>query len=302
MQRMQESRNSSMKSMTGYGRAEKTVENLDVLIEIKSVNHRYFEFSSRLPKAYGYLEIPLKNLIKEKVNRGKVEVSVFLYHPEGKKACVSVNNELAKGYVEALRAARNELNLGDDLTLSSLMQFSDIFNIQDVKEEEQQVIDFVVETASEALDSFIEMREKEGKALKKDISSKLDRIEELVKKVEAAAPSLTEKYFERLYTRLKTVLDSEEFDQQRIITEAAVFSEKVAVDEETVRLESHISQMRELLESNIPVGKKLDFIVQEMNREVNTIGSKAMDVEITKTVVDMKSEIEKIREQIQNVE
>lgn len=302
MQRMQESRNSSMKSMTGYGRAEKTVENLDVLIEIKSVNHRYFEFSSRLPKAYGYLEIPLKNLIKEKVNRGKVEVSVFLYHPEGKKACVSVNNELAKGYVEALRAARNELNLGDDLTLSSLMQFSDIFNIQDVKEEEQQVIDFVVETASEALDSFIEMREKEGEALKKDISSKLDRIEELVKKVEEAAPSLTEKYFERLYTRLKTVLESEEFDQQRIITEAAVFSEKVAVDEETVRLESHISQMRGLLELNIPVGKKLDFIVQEMNREVNTIGSKAMDVEITKTVVDMKSEIEKIREQIQNVE
>ena len=182
------------------------------------------------------------------------------------------------------------------------MQFPDIFNVQDVREEEQQVIDFVVETAKTALDSFIEMREKEGEALKKDISSKLDRTEQLVKKVEEAAPSLTEKYFERLYTRLKTVLESEDFDQQRIITEAAVFSEKVAVDEETVRLESHISQMRELLESNIPVGKKLDFIVQEMNREVNTIGSKAMDVEITKTVVDMKSEIEKIREQVQNVE
>ncbi len=291
-----------MKSMTGYGRSEKTVENLDVLVEIKSVNHRYFEFSSRLPKAYGYLEIPLKNLIKEKVNRGKVEVSVFLYHPEGKKACVSVNSELAKGYIEALRAEENKLDLGDDLKLSSLMQFPDIFNVQDVREEEQQVIDFVVETAKTALDSFIEMREKEGEALKKDISSKLDRIEQLVKKVEEAAPSLTEKYFERLYTRLKTVLESEDFDQQRIITEAAVFSEKVAVDEETVRLESHISQMRELLESNIPVGKKLDFIVQEMNREVNTIGSKAMDVEITKTVVDMKSEIEKIREQVQNVE
>ena len=291
-----------MKSMTGYGRSEKTVENLDVLVEIKSVNHRYFEFSSRLPKAYGYLEIPLKNLIKEKVNRGKVEVSVFLYHPEGKKACVSVNSELAKGYIEALRAEENKLDLGDDLKLSSLMQFPDIFNVQDVREEEQQVIDFVVETAKTALDSFIEMREKEGEALKKDISSKLDRIEQLVKKVEEAAPLLTEKYFERLYTRLKTVLESEDFDQQRIITEAAVFSEKVAVDEETVRLESHISQMRELLESNIPVGKKLDFIVQEMNREVNTIGSKAMDVEITKTVVDMKSEIEKIREQVQNVE
>lgn len=291
-----------MKSMTGYGRSEKTVENLDVLVEIKSVNHRYFEFSSRLPKAYGYLEIPLKNLIKEKVNRGKVEVSVFLYHPEGKKACVSVNSELAKGYIEALRAEENKLDLGDDLKLSSLMQFPDIFNVQDVREEEQQVIDFVVETAKTALDSFIEMREKEGEALKKDISSKLDRTEQLVKKVEEAAPSLTEKYFERLYTRLKTVLESEDFDQQRIITEAAVFSEKVAVDEETVRLESHISQMRELLESNISVGKKLDFIVQEMNREVNTIGSKAMDVEITKTVVDMKSEIEKIREQVQNVE
>lgn len=291
-----------MKSMTGYGRSEKTVENLDVLVEIKSVNHRYFEFSSRLPKAYGYLEIPLKNLIKEKVNRGKVEVSVFLYHPEGKKACVSVNSELAKGYIEALRAEENKLDLGDDLKLSSLMQFPDIFNVQDVREEEQQVIDFVVETAKTALDSFIEMREKEGEALKKDISSKLDRTEQLVKKVEEAAPLLTEKYFERLYTRLKTVLESEDFDQQRIITEAAVFSEKVAVDEETVRLESHISQMRELLESNIPVGKKLDFIVQEMNREVNTIGSKAMDVEITKTVVDMKSEIEKIREQVQNVE
>lgn len=291
-----------MRSMTGYGRAERTDGNLDVIIEIKSVNHRYFEFSSRIPKAYGYIEMPLKKFIKEHVNRGKIEVTVFIYHPDGKKAEVSLNKELAQGYIEALRSIKDEMSLDDDLSLSSLIRFTEIFNVKDVMEDEQPVVDLVLETASEALEAFIAMREKEGAVLKEDISSKLDNVKGLVKKIQVRAPSLTESYFDRLRSKIENVLASENFDKQRIITEAAIFSEKVAVDEEVVRLHSHVIQMKEIINTNGAIGKKLDFIIQEMNREANTIGSKAMDVDITKTVVDLKSEIEKIREQIQNVE
>lgn len=291
-----------MKSMTGYGREEKVCGDLDILVEIKSVNHRYFEFSSRIPKAYGYIEAPVRNLIKEKVARGKIDVGIYIFHTEGRKAEVSVNSELAEGYVSALRSANDNLGLTDDITLSSLLEFPDIFNVVDVKDEEQTVIDSVLDVTGGALEAFMKMRITEGENLKKDILEKLEAIEADVGKVEEISPTLTENYYNRMLAKLNELIGSKEIDEQRIITEAALFSEKVAVDEETVRLRSHISQMHDIVESDGNIGKKLDFLVQEMNREVNTIGSKALDVDVTKVVVDMKNEIEKIREQIQNVE
>lgn len=291
-----------MKSMTGYGRAEKIISDLDILVEIRSVNHRYFEFSSRIPKAYGYLEAPLKSLLKSEISRGKTEISVYIRRTVGKNLSVSINEQLAADYINALKAANKSLEMSDDLTLSSLLEFPDIFNIVEIKDNEQEIIDAVLETAGEALESFMIMKESEGRNLSSDILSKLDNIEDIIDKIDSISPSLTENYYNRLLARITELIGNAGIDEQRIITEAAVFGEKVSVDEETVRLGSHIAQARELAKQSEPSGKKLDFLVQEMNREANTIGSKAMDINITKLVVDLKSEIEKIREQIQNVE
>lgn len=291
-----------MRSMTGYGRYELLKDNLDILVEIRSVNHRYFEFSLKTPKAYGYIEAPIKNLIKDSVSRGKIETSVYIIHPDGKKACVSVNKELAKGYIDALNTANEQLGLENDLSLSSLLKFADIFNVSEIQEEESELTENVLEAVENALSAFVLMREEEGENLKKDILAKLEYIDKRVCEIEEIAPSFQENYYNRLLDKLNELIGNGEIETQRLITEAAIFAEKTAIDEETVRLHSHISQMRNLVETTGSIGKKLDFIIQEMNREVNTIGSKALNAQVTTIVVDLKSEIEKIREQIQNVE
>jgi uncharacterized protein (TIGR00255 family) len=286
--------------MTGYGRSQMLINGFDILIEIKSVNHRYFEYSSRIPKAFGYAELPLKQFIRERVTRGKVEAGLYITRPEGRKAAVSLNKELAAGYLAALRDSG--LSLEDDLKLSDLVRFSDIFNVEEVKDEEQEVIAAVLTAAEPALEAFCEMRRKEGENLRADISKKLDELEKNVCMIEKIAPEQEKKYYNKLVERIQDLLPGTETDPQRIVTEAAIFAEKAAIDEEVVRLHSHISQMRELIQRDEPVGKKLDFIIQEMNREANTTGSKSADIEMTNIVVEMKSVIEKIREQIQNVE
>lgn len=291
-----------LRSMTGYGRSQKRIGDLDLLVEIRSVNHRYFEVNTRIPRAYGYLEEKLKTLLQSKIARGKVEVALTLNHAEGSDALIAVNQSIAQGYVDALRAANEQLGLQDDLTLAGLLRLPDLFRVQKAEEDEDAVWDAVSQTAQEALDRFVAMRETEGERLKADILGRLSTLEALVERVEQASPGLTEQYRQRLTAKLQEVLSSQNIDEQRIVTEAAIFSEKVAVDEETVRLHSHIAQYRTLLELGEPVGRKLDFLTQELNRETNTIGSKAQDLEITQWVVEMKSEIEKIREQIQNVE
>lgn len=291
-----------LKSMTGYGRAQQVIDGREILVEIRAVNHRYYEFSSRLPRAYSYLDEKLKSLLQGRVARGKVEVSVSINHTEGKEAQIQLNKSIAHGYIAALREANAELRLQDDLSLSELIRFPDIFNVQKPTEDENEIWAAVSSVASAALDVFVSMREAEGARLCADLQQKLCGIEVMLSQIEAAVPRMTEQYRERLYNKLSEILENVEIDPQRVLTEAAIFSEKTAVDEETVRLHSHIAQFRTLLEANDAAGRKLDFLVQEMNREVNTIGSKAQDIEITRLVVDLKSEIEKIREQIQNLE
>lgn len=291
-----------MKSMTGYGRAEKIMNGLDILVEIRSVNHRYFEFSARFPKAFGYLEIPLKKLVKENIQRGKIEISVYINHTEGKKAEISVNEDIVMGYIDSLRNAAAKFNIGDDLKISTLATLPDVFNIEEACDDEKVVLDSVIETANEAIDAFENMRSAEGENLKKDILSKLDNMSAYLGEIETLAPKMQQDYYDRLYEKLLEILDRKDIDESRIIEESAIFADKVAIDEETVRLRSHIGQMRDLVNATGTIGKKLDFLVQEMNRETNTIGSKATDIKITNDVVNLKSEIEKIREQIQNVE
>ena len=291
-----------LQSMTGYGREQLLINGRDITVEIRSVNHRYYEFSSRVPRVYGYLDEKLKSFVKNSVSRGKIEVSVTINNIEGRTAAVSIDRDLALEYLKALREANETLRLEDDVTLSMMTRFSDIFSVQKLAEDEELIWNDVKTAAEKALEKFVEMRRTEGSTLKKDLLEKLKNIENTLGTVEEQTPVTAEKYREKLFKKLKEVLDEKEIDEQRIVTEAALFAEKIAIDEETVRLRSHIAQFRELVESEGPVGRKLDFLVQEFNREINTMGSKAQDVKITKCVVDMKSEVEKIREQIQNIE
>lgn len=291
-----------IRSMTGYGSGQKNIIDRDILVEIRSVNNRYYDFSSRLPRMYNYLEEKLKSFLQGGISRGKVEVSVSIFNSEAKDELIEVNQAVANGYISALREANAQLGLSDDITLTSLIRLPDVFNVKKVIEDEEIIWEAVRSVAQIALDNFVAMRETEGKKMKEDISGRLDTIQAMVTAIEEISPSVTENYRNRLYAKMQEILSDKNIDEQRILLEAGIFSEKVAVDEETVRLKSHIAQFRDLLELNEPIGRKLDFLVQEMNRETNTIGSKSQEIEITRTVVDMKAEIEKIREQIQNIE
>lgn len=291
-----------VRSMTGYGRAQEMADGKDITVEIRSVNHRYFELSCRLPRSCGYLEEKLKTLMQGNVSRGKVEVGVYIQVLEGGSSEVEINTPLAESYLKALRALSAQLEVRDDITLSSLTRFSDIFVVHKTEEDEDEIWNEVRPVAAKALESFVQMREAEGKRLTQDLLARLETIEQLVALVEEQSPRTTEEYRNRLYTKLREVLEQTGVEEQRILTEAAIFAERTAVAEETVRLRSHIAQFRKILVQPEPVGRKLDFLVQELNREANTIGSKAQDIEIAKAVVEIKSEIEKIREQIQNLE
>lgn len=309
-----------LKSMTGYGRAQAQLGGRDILVEIKSVNSRFLEPNVRIARSYTYLEEELKALLKTRVSRGKTEIAVTVTLVDGKRADIRVNDEIVRGYLEAMRdySGRLEQESGGILSMNDgygnsdgscvhmnwadMLGMPDIFRIEKPQEDEEEIRSSVLAVAGQALDNFVAMRETEGVKLRADVEQRLDMIAALLSKVEEEAPALTEKYRERLYSRLSELLGSTQIDEQRILTEAAIFSEKTAVDEETVRLRSHLEQMRTMLAEPESVGRKLDFLVQEMNREVNTIGSKVQDVRVTGYVVDMKAEIEKIREQIQNIE
>lgn len=291
-----------IKSMTGYGRCQETVSNRDILIEIRSVNHRYYEFSARVPRNMGYLEEKLKTFLKGNISRGKVEVLVTVNNIDGKDEQISVNMGVASGYIDALRKANVQLQLPDNLSLSDLNRFPDVFSVIKTPDDEDEIWEAVKSVANKCVEKFVEMRTVEGEKMFNDINSKLDNIERMANVVELQSPQTVIAYRKKLYEKLTEILDNKDIDESRILTECAILSEKLAVDEEIVRLNSHISQFRDLIKSDEPIGRKLDFLVQEMNREVNTTGSKAQDIAITKLVVEMKSELEKIREQIQNIE
>lgn len=290
------------RSMTGYGREQRVIDGRDILVEIKSVNHRYFEFNARVPRVYGYLEGKIKSLVNVKTFRGKVDVNVSVYSKDGNDAEVNINVELAKGYSNALRSIKDELNLTDNLSLSTISRFQDIFLVTKTAEDEEVIWNSVKEVVEVALEKFVQMRTIEGERMLTDIKNRLNLIDGYITEIEEQSPNTISEYKSRMLGKIKEVFENNQLDEQRVLTEVAIFAEKIAVDEETVRLRSHLKQFAELLKSSESVGRKLDFLVQEINREVNTIGSKCQDLSVTRIVVEMKSEIEKIREQIQNVE
>jgi uncharacterized protein (TIGR00255 family) len=288
--------------MTGFGRCEDTINGRDIIIEIKSVNHRYFEFSSRITRGYGFLDEKLKSYLQGQIFRGKIDVYVSIETLEDTDSQVLVNHSLAAGYVNALHELAQRYSLRDDISVSTVSRYSDIFTVHKAPEDEEIIWNAVKEVTNKALDSFIRMREAEGARLKADVLQRAETILATVGKIEERSPQTIIEYQQKLKQRLSEMLGDSNIDEQRILTEAAIFADKIAVAEETVRLRSHFEQFSNMLNSNEAVGRKLDFIVQEMNRETNTIGSKCVDSQIAYMVVDIKAEIEKIREQIQNIE
>ena len=291
-----------IKSMTGYGKSEQTIDSLNVTVEIKSVNHRYFEFSARVPREYGFLEEKLKKYCNSLITRGKVECYVSVEDLEEREMEVNVNETLAAGYVKALKELSERFGLKDDISAVTLSRYPDVITLHKAAEDEERIWNAVKTVAETAVSKFIEMRETEGSKLRGDILSRADYIIECVEFIEGRSPETVREYNEKLKLRMKELLGDAAVDEQRLLNEAAIYADKIAVDEETVRLRSHISQLREFMNSSEAIGRKLDFLVQEINREANTIGSKAQDVDIAKKVIAIKAEVEKIREQVQNIE
>lgn len=291
-----------IKSMTGFGRCEKVVAGRDITVEIRSVNHRYFDYSSRISRGYAFLDTKLKSFLQDRIARGKIDVFVSIETLESVDTDVLVNHSLASGYIAALRELQKQYELRDDISVMTVARYSDLFTVRQAPEDEDEIWNHVQQVTQEAFQSFSQMREDEGSHLKEDFMNRTKTLLELVSRVEERSPQTVKEYREKLLSRLHEMLADANIDEQRVLTEAAIFADKVSVAEETVRLRSHVSQFHSMLESNEAVGRKLDFLVQEMNREANTIGSKCVDAEIAHLVVDMKAEIEKIREQVQNVE
>ncbi|MGN0497573.1 MAG: YicC/YloC family endoribonuclease [Acutalibacteraceae bacterium] len=291
-----------VRSMTGFGRSEQKIDGREITVEIKSVNHRYFEFGCRVSRGYAFLEEKLKAHIQKAVARGKIDVFVSITDCEEKQANVSLNHSLASGYVAALKELKETYGLSGEIAVSDITRFNDIFTVHKTPEDEDAVWASVRVVLDSALERFIAMRENEGAKMKEDILNRSQTILSLVSAVEEKSPETVAKYRQRLEERLKEVLNGVNIDEQRILTEAAIFADKVAVAEETVRLRSHFDQMFSMLDSGDAIGRKLDFILQEMNREANTIGSKVQDADLAHIVVDIKGELEKIREQLQNIE
>lgn len=288
-------------SMTGFGRSRQSIDGMEITAEVKAVNHRFFEFTAKTTRGFAFLEDDLKKLYAKKISRGKVDVYLGISMEEGDTE-LRLDLGAARSFLEALRSFGAENGLQDDLTVSALTARNDLFTAERRMPDEEAVRSNALKVAEEALDAFLVMRSAEGDRLTADLLAKLSGIEEMVSAVEVRSPERVQAYRDKLYERLSDLLGQQDIDPQRILTEAAIFADKTAVDEETVRLRSHIQEFRALLGAEEPVGRKLDFLVQEMNREINTIGSKGNDLEIARIVVDMKSELEKIREQIQNIE
>jgi uncharacterized protein (TIGR00255 family) len=288
--------------MTGYGRAEETVNGCTITVELRSVNNRYLDCNIRLPRLYLFAEDAIKSRVQSSISRGKVDVFVTLNHTEGERVQVSINRPTADGYYAALKELAQIYGLTDDISVSLLTRFPDVLLAEKAEEDVEQVAVDICGVVDHALVDFDQMRIREGQRLQDDILSRAAAIEKKVSVVEARSPQTVADYRAKLEARMNEVLSNTQIDPARILTEAAIFADKVAVDEETVRLRSHISQLREMLSTGGAIGRKLDFLIQEFNREANTIGSKCSDIEISRHVVDMKAEIEKIREQVQNLE
>ncbi|WP_251446511.1 YicC/YloC family endoribonuclease [Vermiculatibacterium agrestimuris] len=299
-----------VKSMTGYGRGEAVGDGLTITVELRSVNNRYLDCTVKMPRAYIFAENSLKERVQSRVGRGKVDLFVNAAHTAGDDLTVTVNEPLARAYMEALEKLHTldpgypfgNMAAQKEYSVTDLARFPDVLTVEKKEEDAEAVKALLLQALDTALDDFDAMREREGMKLAEDILGRAETISALTGKVEQRAPVLAEAYRARLTAKLQEVLGSTQIEESRILTEAAIYADKVAVDEETVRLRSHLSQLHQMLEQGGAVGRKLDFLIQEFNREANTIGSKCNDTELARVVVDIKAEIEKIREQVQNLE
>ncbi|MCF2596423.1 YicC/YloC family endoribonuclease [Pseudoflavonifractor phocaeensis] len=288
--------------MTGYGRAEETVNGCTITVELRSVNNRYLDCNVRIPRLYLFAEDAIKARVQNTISRGKVDVFVTLDNAGADKVQVSVNKPVADGYYAALKSLAEEYRLSDDISVSLLSRFPEVLLAEKAEEDVEQMAKDICSVLDRALSDFDQMRTREGERLRDDILSRAETIAAKVALVEERSPQTVSEYRARLEAKMNEVLANTQLDPARILTEAAIFADKIAVDEETVRLRSHIGQLREMLAKGGAIGRKLDFLIQEFNREANTIGSKCSDIEIARHVVDVKAEIEKIREQVQNIE
>lgn len=293
-----------IRSMTGYGRGEATQNGRKITVELRSVNNRYLDCGVKMPRAYIFAEDAIKTRVGKAISRGKVDVFINIVQTEGEAFAVAVNEELAKSYIDALQKL---ITMGAGQVESSyratdLARFPDVLTVEKKEEDLEAIAEEICAVLDVALEDFNRMREREGEKLANDILNRANIIEEFTGKVEQRSPQTVAEYRARLEAKMQEVLQNTQLEESRILTEAAIFADKIAVDEETVRLRSHLEQLRDMLSKGGATGRKLDFLIQEFNRETNTIGSKCNDIEISRMVVDMKAEIEKIREQVQNVE
>ena len=291
-----------VKSMTGYGRHESVLHGRTLVIELKSVNNRYLDCNVRLPRVYICAEDGVQRRVKEVISRGKVDVYVNIENNTEEAVSVTLNQPVAAGYMDALRKMADTFGLKPDVSIDLLSKFPDVFKVDKVPEDLEELTADIHAVTEEALRDFDAMRCREGEKLEADLLGRLDTLEDFTHQVEQRSPQTVADYRARLTAKLQEVLADRQLDESRVLTEAAIFADKVAVDEETVRLHSHIAQFRDMLAGGSPIGRKLDFLIQEMNRETNTIGSKCNNLEISTIVVNMKAEIEKIREQVQSIE
>lgn len=291
-----------IRSMTGYGRCENEADGFKFSVEIKSVNHRYNDITIRVPRALNYLEDKIRKTLIKEIMRGKTDVFVNMEDFSDESVNIKVNEALARAYCEKLEYLRINFGLTGSDTLDLVAKFPDVITVEKVQEDEDAIWNALLPALEGALKNFVSMRETEGEALKMDILKKADVIEDYVSMIEQRAPFVAKEYQSKLMARLAEMLSDVEIDEQRILSEVTLFADKACIDEELTRLKSHVSQLRGIFDMDGAIGRKLDFLVQEMNREANTIASKSNDINITQITIDLKSEIEKIREQIQNIE
>ncbi|MBR6414235.1 MAG: YicC family protein [Oscillospiraceae bacterium] len=291
-----------IKSMTGYGRAVGVFADKQITVELRSVNNRYLDCTVKLPRLYAFCEDAVKQTVKQSVTRGKVDVFVTVNLTQSTDVSIGLNRPVLEGYLAAMKSIADNYPVRDDISVSALSRLPDVFTVEKTEQDEDELKAQLLRVVEQALASYDAMRRTEGEALARDLTAKADAIVEKVDFVEKRSPESVAAYREKLLAKMQEVLASSTVDEARILTEAAIFADKVAVDEETVRLRSHLDQLRTMLGGSEPIGRKLDFLMQEINRETNTIGSKCTDLEIARTVVDIKAELEKIREQIQNIE
>lgn len=291
-----------IKSMTGYGRCESQFDDYRITVEIKTVNNRYLDISTKVYKQYSFVEEIVRERVSEKIKRGKAEISFQFCNVKDNSYIVTLNEETATGYYNALKALGERFGLADDLTVSKLGAYSDIFNLERTEDDKEKILSDASSALSDALDDLVSSREAEGERLYAFFTDAIGEIKGIVDYIEKRSPETVDEYKAKMEARIRELLDAVPFDEARLLTEVAIFSDKVNITEEITRFRSHLQEFEALLKSNEPVGRKLDFIIQELNREANTMGSKCNDFEISKRVIELKSEIEKLREQVQNIE